>query len=272
MTRNASSAALTTMRIPSLRPLWPRLRRALPAPEPPSRHSPHVTGCVIRSRTAGPVVPDGKIPPMAGRRPATRTSSPPMTGSRWPRRSPHPSTMPQRCSSYTASAAPRRTSRDHVDAPRRVTIGSSRSTTAGTARATPPTIRRAYSLDRLAADVAGGGRLRSSCDDLPAARALDGRHGDAPGRARPPRPPRRARVHGHVGGPAARHRHRARRASAAGVAMENGMAVLRRLLDELDLLGSAAYQRVARGTAGLPRVRRLQVVDAVAGDVDDARA
>ena len=40
--------------------------------------------------------------------------------------------------------------------------------------------------------------------------------------------------------------------------------------DELDLLGSAAYQRVLAERPGLPRVRRPQVGGAVAGDVGDA--
>ena len=67
----------------------------------------------------------------------------------------------------------------------------------------------AYSLDRLAADVlAVADCVRAR--HLPAARSLDGRHGGAPGGARPPRPSRRARAHGHVRGPSTRHRHRPR--------------------------------------------------------------
>ena len=77
------------------------------------------------------------------------------------------------------------------------------------------------------------------------------------------------RVHGHVGRPATRSRPRARGASGWRSPGPAGMAVLKRLSDELDLLGSAAYQRVLAERPGFRRVRRPQVGAAVTGDVGD---
>ena len=155
---------------------------------------------------------------------------------------------------------------DHLDALCPATTGSSRSTTGDTARATPPTTRRLLTRPARGRHARGGRRHRPARPA--AARALHGRHGDAPAVLAEPIALRRPGVHGHVGRPAARPRSRARRPRGRGRAYggpRGAQAAVRRARPA----GIGRLPAGAGGASGVPRVRRVQVVGAVAGDVGD---
>ena len=270
MTRNTSNAALTTMRSPSLRPLEPRFG----CPSGARRASDAAIPLMLR---AGPPVPDGGSGSFlmarflrwrgSSRRPPTFVTTDDgvaLATSVTPSNNDAPTLL-----LVHGFGGAKEDFADHVEAlarHHRVVTFDLR----GHGESDAPDEPSAYSLDRLAADVlAVADALRAR--QLPAARALDGRHGRAPGGARPPRPSRRARAHGHV--------RRALRPASTPISCASAPSVAVRERHDRAApaprrgrpvgVGRAPARR--RRTAGLPRVRRPQVVDAVAGDVEHAR-
>ena len=131
------------------------------------------------------------------------------TDRRRPRRAPRPAPRPRHRRRQGRLRRPRRRASPG-------TTGSSRSTTGATARATPPTIRPPTRSTGSRADALAVADAHRAARPA-AARALDGRDGDAPSRARrTPALRRGAGVHGHVGRPAARARSRPRRPRGRG--------------------------------------------------------
>ena len=122
------------------------------------------------------------------------------------------------------------------------TTAWSRSTTAGTARATIPTTPTAYSLDRLAADV----QAVVDATGLHDLRVLGHSMGGMVVRrfvlAAPERVAAIVFMDTSAGPPPGLDRELV--AFGVEVARSRGLAVLKELSDELDLLGSPAYQRV----------------------------
>ena len=265
--RNARSAALTTIRSTELGGTREperggghvRARSSLG-----SRHSAHVTGSFAPGCSPG-----------AGRF-ATASSDGDSVDDRRrrgprDRRRPAPAEAPG-CSSSTASAAPRRTSPTTSTRSRddhRVVTFDHR----GPRRERRPRRRRAPTRSTASRPTRSRSPTRSSSHDL---RLLGHSMGGMVTRrvvlAQPG--PRRRRSCSWTRRPGRRPGSTPTSSrSAAEVARTSGLAVLQAAAPTSSTCSDRPrYQRVLARAPGLPRVRRLQVGGAVAGDVGDARA
>ena len=240
---NASSAALTTMRRPSLVAADSRIRRCGAARASAASGSRHCLMLRVRSSCVHPRAVSSAADGPVGGRPARDAA----------RRLTIDDGVALAAVAWGSPDAPglllvhgfggaKEDFADHVDAlaaDHRVVVFDHR----GHGQSDAPTTPRAYSLDRLAADtlaVADAFGLR----ELRLLGHSMGGMVDAPPRARASATRVCPRVHGHVAGRPCRDRPGPRRRRRRPSSQPEGMAALRARPDELDLLGSPAYQRV----------------------------